>query len=65
MNENKDLHTHGTGLYCPLLAIASKGSNCGGYCNGDKCAWWDTLNNQCKVVSVADNLQTLADVMQE
>lgn len=47
---------------CPLLAIASIGSNSGpSVCIGERCALWDFADNECTLVSIPVAIRKVAD----
>lgn len=50
--------------FCPLLAIAHAmtGGPRSVLC-GFSCGWYDTLHNCCRVASLADNVERIADAL--
>lgn len=45
-----------TNLICPLLAIANHVGSMGFpeiYCQGERCAWWDSTQEMCAITKLA------------
>jgi hypothetical protein len=57
--------THSTKI-CPILAAfsgkdqVSTGSNWASRCKGADCAWWDSANGVCGIVTVAKGIGAVA-----
>lgn len=49
-----------TNTICPLLSIAGDDL---AHCQRSACAWWDSHQNQCAMLSFRDSLEFLQDVI--